>query len=207
MATTIDRVGLDGTVTEVVTIPDDAGFNLGSQLTTGPDGNLWLSLPDNDTLTRITLAGAVTSFKIPESPYGLVTGPDNNLWFTGTTIPTGGWNPLNEGLQGTPLIGRYSLPSDANPNGAVTEFTAGISGIPGPMIAGPDGNLWFTEAAVHILMPQIGRVTPSGIITEFPIGSSPFPGGLDITAGPDGNVWFTDESANSVGRITPAGAP
>lgn len=201
-ATTIDRVGLDGTVTELVTIPDAAGFPSGSQLTTGPDGNLWLSLPDNYTLTRITLAGVATSFKIPESPYGLVTGPDNNLWFTGTTKPTGGWNPLNQGLQGTPVVGRYTLPTDANPNGTVTEFTAGLSGIPGPMIAGPDGNLWFTEPTVQ----KIGRVTPSGIITEFPIGSSPFPGGLDITAGPDGNVWFTDEPLNIVGRITPAGA-
>src|SRR6266566_1853422 len=51
--------------------------------------------------------------------------------------------------------------------------------------AGPDGNLWFTEANLH----QIGRVTPSGDFTEFPIPSSDADP-TSITSGPDGNVWF-----------------
>ncbi len=53
------------------------------------------------------------------------------------------------------------------------------------IVAGPDGNLWFTEARAA----KIGRITPSGLITEFPL-PNPFSGVLELTAGPDGNLWF-----------------
>src|SRR5258708_3497920 len=54
------------------------------------------------------------------------------------------------------------------------------------IVAGPDGNLWFTESSAN----QIGRVAPDGTIAEFPLptkGGSP----QGITLGPDGNLWFT----------------
>jgi streptogramin lyase len=68
--------------------------------------------------------------------------------------------------------------------------------------AGPDGNVWFTEAGG--LPPAVGRITPDGTITEFPL---PGPrSGVAITAGPDGNVWFTEEGESpQIGRITPDG--
>jgi uncharacterized repeat protein (TIGR01451 family) len=57
------------------------------------------------------------------------------------------------------------------------------------IVSGPDGNLWFTQAAAD----EIGRINPTThAITEFAIptaGSSP----TGITAGPDGNIWFTEE--------------
>ncbi|MDX2166890.1 MAG: choice-of-anchor D domain-containing protein [Deltaproteobacteria bacterium] len=72
--------------------------------------------------------------------------------------------------------------------------------------AGPDGNLWFTEADAG----RIGRITPEGNIVEFPPlaacpgrASSPFPAG--ITTGPDGNLWFTDDNCAQIGRMTPSG--
>jgi sugar lactone lactonase YvrE len=64
--------------------------------------------------------------------------------------------------------------------------------------AGPDGNLWFTEASGS----NVDRITPSGVITRFPIPSISSTGG--IAAGPDGNLWFT-ESAGRIGRVTTAG--
>ncbi len=67
---------------------------------------------------------------------------------------------------------------------------------------GPDGNLWFTEAAGN----RIGRITPEGAVTEFSDGIRPESGLYDITAGPDGNLWFTEFDAYRIGRITPAGA-
>ena len=36
--------------------------------------------------------------------------------------------------------------------------------MPSGITAGPDGNLWFTEAAA-----TIGRITPAGTVTEFPL--------------------------------------
>jgi len=67
---------------------------------------------------------------------------------------------------------------------------------PVDIVAGPDGALWFTEAA-----GKIGRITTTGEITEFPqaVGS---PG--SITVGPDGALWFAEQDA--IGRITTAGA-
>ena len=70
--------------------------------------------------------------------------------------------------------------------------------------AGPDGNLWFTEAGGT----SIGRISTSGLITLFTIPNIPTHGGRGeggITAGPDGNLWFADYFSDSIGRITPAG--
>ena len=88
---------------------------------------------------------------------------------------------------GAPLIIEFPIPTAASAPRGIT--------------AGPDGNLWFTEASGN----NIGRITAAGAITEFPIptvGSGP----QSITAGPDGNLWFTEFSGNKIGQITPAGA-
>ena len=70
--------------------------------------------------------------------------------------------------------------------------------------AGPDGNLWFTEANSN----NIGRISTAGVVTEFPIPTANGnPAG--ITVGPDGNLWFTNGSSISgfyIGRITPSGS-
>ena len=101
------------------------------------------------------------------------------------------------------------------PSGTVTEFAGRlalatqIAGI----TAGPDGNVWFTEAAAD----KIGRITPAGVVTEFssgltdgpaldPIDGKPFAAEpSSIAVGPDGNLWFTEPFVNRIGRITPAG--
>jgi streptogramin lyase len=71
-----------------------------------------------------------------------------------------------------------------------------IGGSPGVIVAGPDGNLWFT-----CRIGVIGRITTDGVITEYPADGEPF----SITAGPDGNLWFTDRQANRIGRISTDG--
>src|SRR5438477_10592732 len=67
-----------------------------------------------------------------------------------------------------------------------------LDGGPTSIIAGRDGNLWFTERFGN----KIGRIAPtSGLITEFcqvltsgGITGSP----RAITVGPDGNIWFAE---------------
>ena len=84
----------------------------------------------------------------------------------------------------------------------MTEFlvptaNAGLRGI----TAGPDGNLWFTQAGSD----KIGRISPAGVITEFTVpgvGSQP----SGIVVGPDGNLWFTEAGSDQIGRITTGGA-
>jgi streptogramin lyase len=67
---------------------------------------------------------------------------------------------------------------------------------PYTIVAGPDGNLWFTESVGN----KIGRITPAGVITEFPVpmpGSGPY----GICVGPDRNIWFTERFGNQIGRL------
>jgi virginiamycin B lyase len=82
------------------------------------------------------------------------------------------------------------------------------------IVAGPDGNLWFTDPANN----QIDRATPQGVITQFSLPvhnvTSPFDGTVgpddpmpaDIVVGPDHNLWFTESGVDRIGRITTAGA-
>lgn len=76
------------------------------------------------------------------------------------------------------------------------------------IVAGYDGNLWFTEQESDLdtnqTVGRIGRITPSGTITKFPIASVHGTPG-EITAGPGGNLYFTLGSGE-IGRITPGGA-
>src|SRR5919204_3556093 len=82
--------------------------------------------------------------------------------------------------------------SGSAPSVSVTEFP-----LPHPesrpysIVAGPDGNLWFTESQGN----AIGRITPSGDIHEFPL-PTPDSGPYGITVGSDGNLWFTERFAN-----------
>src|SRR5437660_12256405 len=89
----------------------------------------------------------------------------------------------------------------AKATGTITEFRLPTNASsPDGIVAGPDGNVWFTEKIGN----KIGRVTPQGTITEFPLPTAnSLPSG--ITAGSDGNVWFT-ELEGKIGRITPQGA-
>ena len=72
--------------------------------------------------------------------------------------------------------------------------------LPGSIVAGPDGALWFTQD-----FPEagIGRITTAGVFTEF--HSSGVGNTLDIVKGPDGALWFT-QVFSTIGRIDTAGS-
>jgi streptogramin lyase len=129
-------------------------------------------------------AGEITEFggiSEPSYPAGIAAGAEGDLWFA----------------EAYNRIGRIT------PEGAVTEFSQGISSRAEThdIALGPDGNLWFTEAGAG----RIGRITPQGAVTEFSEGISKEAEPYDITAGPDGNLWFTDINGSRIGRITPQG--
>ncbi|HEY2216638.1 MAG TPA: hypothetical protein VGH21_04020, partial [Solirubrobacteraceae bacterium] len=85
------------------------------------------------------------------------------------------------------------------PSGTINEFPLKPNSKPNDIVAGPDGNVWFTEKEA----PAIGRITPSGVITEFggpPLTGTSMPS--ELTVGADGNIWFTDEgSPSAIGRV------
>ena len=104
------------------------------------------------------------------------------------------------------LVGGCATSSPPGPSPTSTP-TPGIRGIfheyalppsklaPGDIVAGPDGNLWFSEGN------KIGRIAPSGKISEFSL--APHASAQRIAAGSDGNLWLTEE--DSIGRMTLTG--
>ena len=96
------------------------------------------------------------------------------------------------------MLSAWTLAGVARGQSISEEFpvpTAGAS--PSMIVAGPDGNLWFTEST----RSQIGQITPNGVVTEFPTSRS----ATAITVGSDHNLWFTQGFSASIGRMTTHG--
>ena len=107
-------------------------------LTSGPNGNLWLT-HENNTIVEVNTAGQlVASFAVNGSPYGMTVGADGNLWYDENTANN---------------IGQIT------PQGVVTEFPIPTpnSGAEAPTL-GPGGNLWFAENGAD----QIGEIVLNG---------------------------------------------
>jgi streptogramin lyase len=87
------------------------------------------------------------------------------------------------------------------PLGQISDFlTPTMNSQPEGIVAGPDGNLWFTEFSGN----KIAEVNPSTHgIAEFsvPTGMSQ---PLGVALGPDGDIWFTEWAANKIAEINPA---
>ncbi len=160
-------------------------------ITVGPDSAIWVTNPINGQISRVTAAGAVSSFQVahctpPEACglAGITAGPDGALWFTNITNST---------------ISRITTA------GVVTaEYRVPGLGSPWSITPGPDGALWFCAQSNH--GNQIGRITTSGAFTMYPVPypAKPSSEPQSITTGPDGALWFSEN--NFVGRITTAGA-
>jgi len=175
----VGRVSPQGTITEFHT-PTSASQP--TAITVGPDGNLWFTAVDPNKVARITPSGVVTEFPIP-TPYsaplhGITTGPDGALWFTD-------WN--------TGKIGRVDLA------GQVTEFAAGTD-TPGPIVAGRDGNLWFTGSPL-----LLASISPTGTMGGARVGDLTSVSALTVDRA--GNLWFagSNPDAGRVGRRDASG--
>ena len=155
----IGRITPEGSITEF-SISESGMPSRASDLTTGPDGNIWYTGEGNE-VGRLSPSGELTKFPLPagaSGPSSIVTGPDKALWFS-----------ENRG------IGRISL------EGAITTFQLPIS--PGTLVSGNDGNLWFTED--H----GIGRMSSDGTLTSFALPTADaIPSGLVV--GPEGGLWL-----------------
>lgn len=79
----------------------------------------------------------------------------------------------------------------------IREFPLPADSTPTQIVAGPDGNFWFTEGTAN----RIGIISPDGrSLIERPLptpGASP----LGITLGPDGNLWFVETAARQIGMM------
>jgi sugar lactone lactonase YvrE len=133
----VGRVAADGGVTEVGAVPLAPRSKLQfpvSRLIAGPDGNLWFSSPSSSAVGRISPAGAVKMFPVPDSPYALLSAPDGNLWFV---RPDG--NAISRITPAGQFDAGYKVPSS-----------------PHRLTIGPDGALWFTGENIHQVF--VGRI-------------------------------------------------
>ena len=184
-----------------------------SDLTVGPDGNMW-GMEWCGRAVRVTPAGVVSTFPSFEQGTGdtecdgkaIVSGPDGNVWFTSDDhIGRIALNPpppregcrrftvSGSGAQRTYTCGIYTLFT-------VPVFTADLA-------VGPDGDLWFTTDTGYGSPPAIGRfslATHAVNLFRVPAGhGDPF----FIATGADGNLWFTTNTeASGLGRLTPSGS-
>ncbi len=74
----------------------------------------------------------------------------------------------------------------------IVEFALPHASSPGAMIAGSDGNIWFSDSGRN----AIDRVTPDGAISEFSLPGAP-DGDQPLARGPDGTIWTIAESEQS----------
>lgn len=149
-------------------------------ITAGPDGALWFTLPDENSIGRITTSGSRTEYRVstPYSfPFSITAGPDGALWFTELD---------------TNKIGRISTAGD------ITEYPIPTpNSEPGGITTGPDNALWFTEVSGN----KVGRITTSGVITgEYPV-PTPAARPYQITVGSDGNLWFNELNRSNIGKV------
>jgi virginiamycin B lyase len=178
-------------------------------LAVGPDGNIWFTEPLQSQIVRLTPSGQMSTFAVPgTTPYQIVAGPDGALWFIAASGPRlGRITPQGVttfySLPEDPLsgIGGLAAGSDGNlwytdgahvgrvsPAGFVTIFHfpadfPSVEGIPTPLIAGPDGNLW----ALDLIPGTLWRITPRGSIMHVYISLRS--GACCHAAGPDHNIW------------------
>ena len=77
----------------------------------------------------------------------------------------------------------------------IAEFPLTAGAQPRDIVAGPDGNLWFTEYAAG----QLAQITPAGVVTEVQAVKG---GPWGIGRGLDRTIWITVFDGNRLGRLT-----
>ena len=210
-------------------LPGTPGSDDLAALAFAGDGNLWIADPGGSSLIRTTPTGTSTSFPQPRRyPQDIIRAPEGGIYvaYNGVSAAVTRYN-----LDGTAgnrswddFIPVEELPGVAiAPNGklwftdslndevaqrinieTVHSYVTSPHSSPSKIIAGPDGNVWFTEPGIG----AIGRFTPSGALTEFAVPASPSAASTpaDIAPVPCSNALaFTDPGTSSIGVITTSG--
>ena len=148
-------------------------YATGQNLTVGPDGDAYYipQAGSGSYLVKVSPEGVTTPIAIPGSSVSsLITGPDG-LYLLSQSVGGSSQLPYYPGQGG----GGSSQLDRLGPDGTVTPITTSSAFSTAPGLAfGPDGNLWFTQAAPAL----IGRVD----LSTSPV---PIPGPTLVAAGPD----------------------
>jgi virginiamycin B lyase len=176
----VGRITPAGSVSEFPLPSEHRVGDFGSELATGPDGNVWPILSPGDSSTARTVSSLDPSGNVVREANvegrngigltGLAAGPDGKMWFGS--------------LEG------YVANIDASGEGEVSKFSAGFPRVSfvHRIAHGPDGNLWFTGLDLEDDVSFIGRITPDGSVRLLDVLGASL---NEVAAGPDGRVWFT----------------
>ena len=129
---------------------------------------------------RITTAGAVTEYKLPNGggPENITVGPDK---------PSG--SPRSRATRSAGSTPAGTSPSSPSRRSSPT---------PPDIVSGPGGLLWFTED----FYGKIATITTAGAVTEYTVptnNSSP----TGITVGPNGDLFFAEHGGATSARSPP----
>jgi len=153
----------------------------------GRDGAMWCQ--EFDKLIRVNPDGSGgVSRPLPADaiyPYSVATGPNHRIWFgrdSGGTMFT------------SPGRGDIGWVTHAD---AVRTTKLGSRVAPRSLVAGRDGNVWFTSVGAA---KGIGHVTKDGKRGAVAKVGNYEP--TSLTYGKDGNIWFTDSENNAIVRVS-----
>lgn len=183
----IGKITPDGVIKEFA-LPSPF-FGTPGNITGGPDGNVWFT--SQGAVWRVSTANeTLTKFPIDLNggSAALGSGGDGNLWLAGSRFVGPTKSDLILRISPAGVTAAFPMPS--LPVGPPSS----TDGFDDRLIAGPDGNVWFTYGN------NIGRITPAGKITLYPVPTPDSdPWGLAI--GYDGNIWFTEYKSGKIGQL------
>jgi virginiamycin B lyase len=156
-------------------------------IVTGPDGRLWFTEYYAGKLGAITTAGVITEYPLyldTVKPYGIAAVAKDSV------------AAVLEADGRVVVVPVHDIPS--------TGVTDPIFSSPTSIVAGPDGRIWLTQAAIGAPLYALHYLGTSPSSAPFANPSSLGTLG-GIAAGPDGRVWYTDRTNNKVGACPPQG--
>jgi len=219
-----DQAGAFGTI-KVFDLPGGNTQPFG--ITSGPDGNLWLTEATGDHVDKVSVQGKVLGrYPIPGKgsnfqAQGIVSGYDDRLWTTlcnpskiaavttggkfseyPTPTPKAGPCAITKGPEGKLWFASFegNLVGSVTSEGRMEEFKA-----PTPksgtyqVISGPDDELWVSQNTGD----SVASVDTAGEFTEFPLGGNDKSDVAGLTLTRDGSVWFAETTGNLVGKLVP----
>jgi sugar lactone lactonase YvrE len=204
-----------------------ARFRGGGSIAVDGQGNLFVADADNDTIRKVTPAGAVTTLAGSPGMTGTADGPGPAARFNapaGIAVDATGNAYVadygNNTIRKISPVGVVSTlagsPGNPGPSGDSADGTGSAAGFfhPGGLAVDISGNVFVSDTGNGTLR----KITPAGVVTTLAgvvgvAGSTDgtgmaalfeYPSGMAIDG--SGNLYVADDGAKTIRKVTPSGA-